>query len=109
MVFFTMQDAVDELRPRINGGTCRNETAIARINQATRRIMNRPRKPIHVERIVRFFTRKDFITLPREVEKVIHYTVDEVPAADLDRRIQAGQGRAGVHRQGRGGAPHAYP
>ena len=59
MIFLTMQDAVDELRPRINGGTCRNETAIARINQATRRIMNRPRKPIHVERVVRFFTRKE--------------------------------------------------
>ena len=80
MIFLTMQDAVEELRPRINGGTCRNETAIARINQATRRIMNRPRKPVHIERVVRFFTRKDTITLPREVEKIKHYAVDGYPA-----------------------------
>ena len=100
MIFLTMQDAVDELRPRINGGTCRNETAIARINQATRRIMNRPRKPIHVERIIRFFTRKDFITLPREVEKVLHYTVDGAPAPLFGRAyefVSGGWGEIACH------------
>lgn len=80
MIFITLQDALDELRPRINGGTCRDATAIARINQATRRIMNRPRKPIHVERVVRFFTRKDFITLPREVERIKRYDMDRISA-----------------------------
>jgi hypothetical protein len=100
MIFLTMQDAVDELRPRINGGTCRNETAIARINQATRRIMNRPRKPIHVERVVRFFTRKDFITLPREVEKVLQYTVDGAPAPLFGRAyefVSGGFGEVACH------------
>ena len=80
MIFTTMRDAVTELSPRINGGTCRAETAMARINQATRRIMNRPRKPVHVERVVRFFSRKDTITLPREVEKIKHYAMDGSPA-----------------------------
>lgn len=80
MIFNTLEDAVNELRPRINGGTCRFETAAARINQATRRLMNRARKPIHIERIIRFYTRKDTITLPREVEKIKHYTMDGYPA-----------------------------
>ena len=100
MIFLTMQDAVDELRPRINGGTCRNETAIARINQATRRIMNRPRKPVHVERVVRFFTRKDFITLPAEVEKVLQYTVDGTPAPLFGRSyefVSGGFGEVACH------------
>lgn len=88
MIFTTLQEAVDELKPRINGGSCRDATAIARINQATRRIMNRPRKPIHVERIVRFFTRKDFITLPREVEKILHYTMDGIPAPLFGRAYE---------------------
>ena len=80
MIFNTLHDAVLELRPRINGGTCKYETAVSRINQATRRIMNRPRKPVHIERVIRFFTDKDTITLPREVEKILHYTMDTRPA-----------------------------
>ena len=100
MIFFTLQDAITELRPRINGGTCRDETAIARINQATRRIMNRPRKPIHIERVIRFFTRKDFITLPREVEKIISYTVDGIPAPQFGRAyefVSGGFGEVACH------------
>lgn len=100
MIFYTLQDAITELRPRINGGTCRVETAIARINQATRRIMNRPRKPIHVERVIRFFTRKDFITLPREVEKILHYTVDGRPAPLFGRAyefVSGGLGEVACH------------
>lgn len=100
MIFYTLQDAITELRPRINGGTCREETAIARINQATRRIMNRPRKPIHVERVIRFFTRKDFITLPREVEKILHYTVDGRPAPLFGRAyefVSGGLGEVACH------------
>lgn len=88
MIFTTLQDAVTELSPRINGGTCRFDTAATRINQATRRILNRPRKPIHVERVVRFFTRKDTITLPREVEKILHYTVDGDPAPLFSRAYE---------------------
>ena len=88
MNFYTLQDAVTELSPRINGGTCRFETAAARINQATRRIMNRPKKPIHVERVVRFFSRKDTITLPREVEKILHYTMDGAPAPLFGRAYE---------------------
>ena len=80
MIFTTLQDALTELMPRINGGACKPSTAIDRINQATRRIMNRPRKPVHIERVIRFFTDKDTITLPREVEKIIHYTMDTRPA-----------------------------
>lgn len=80
MIFNTLNDAVAELRPRINGGTCKFETAVARINQATRRILNRPRKPVHIERVIRFFTRKDTITLPREVEKIKHYGIDGRPS-----------------------------
>ena len=80
MIFTTLQEAVQELKPRINGGMCRWDTAVDRINQATRRIMNRPRKPVHVERVIRFFTDKDTITLPREVEKILHYTMDTRPA-----------------------------
>lgn len=100
MIFTTLQDAVTELSPRINGGTCRWETAVTRINQATRRIMNRPRKPIHVERVVRFFTRKDTITLPREVEKILHYTVDGSPAPLFGRGyefVSGGWGEVACH------------
>ena len=100
MNFYTLQDAVTELSPRINGGTCRFETAAARINQATRRIMNRPKKPIHVERVVRFFTRKDAITLPREVEKILHYTMDGAPAPLFGRAyefVSGGWGEVACH------------
>ena len=100
MIFFTMQDAVAELSPRINGGTCRFETAATRINQATRRIMSRPKKPIHVERVVRFFTRKDFITLPREVEKIKHYTMDGAPAPLFGKAyefVSGGWGEVACH------------
>ena len=100
MLFFTLQDAFSELGPRINGGTCRFEMAAARINQATRRIMNRPRKPVHVERIVRFFSRKDAITLPMEVEKILHYTVDGNPAPLFSRAyefVSGGWGEIACH------------
>ena len=100
MNFYTLQDAVTELSPRINGGTCRFETAAARINQATRRIMNRPKKPIHVERVVRFFTRKDTITLPREVEKILHFTMDGAPAPLFGRAyefVSGGWGEVACH------------
>ena len=80
MIFVTLKDAVTELKPRINGGMCHWETAVDRVNQSTRRIMNRPRKPVHVDRVIRFFTDKDTITLPREVEKILHYTMDTRPA-----------------------------
>ena len=88
MMFFTMQDAVDELKPRINGGSCRSETAMARINQATRRLLNRPRKPVHIERVIRFFTYKDTITLPREVAKIMHYAMDGAPAPLFSRAYE---------------------
>jgi hypothetical protein len=88
MNFITMGEAADELRPRISGGTCRFETAAARINQATRRIMNRPRKPIHIERVVRFFTRKDAIALPAEIGKILHYTIDRSPAPLFGRAYE---------------------
>ena len=88
MIFLTLQDAVTELSPRINGGSCRFETAATRINQATRRLLNRPRKPIHIERVIRFFTYKDTITLPREVEKIKHYAMDGAPAPLFSRAYE---------------------
>lgn len=95
MIFTTLQDAVQELKPRINGGMCHWETAVDRINQATRRIMNRPRKPVHVERVIRFFTDKDTITLPREVEKVLHYTMDTIPAPSFSQAYEFVSGGLG--------------
>jgi len=80
MLFNSVQDAINEVVPVVNGGSCDADTAIARINQATRRFMNRQRKPIHIRRLVRFFTRKDIITLPHEIEHILHYTMDGAPA-----------------------------
>lgn len=80
MIFYTMNDAATELKPVINGGSCTTSTVYARINQATRRLMNRNKKPLHIRRLVRFFTYKDIITLPREVEKIISYNMDGAPA-----------------------------
>jgi len=80
MIFYTLQDALNEIKLVVDGGACNSSTVVTRINQATRRLLNRPRKPVHVRRVIRFFTRKDTITLPREVEKILHYTVDTVPA-----------------------------
>jgi hypothetical protein len=79
MMFLTVSDALAEIKPVINGGQCKDDTAIARVNQATRRLMARRAKPIHIRRTVRFFTRKDIITLPHEVERILQYTMDGVP------------------------------
>ena len=87
MIFYTLQDAITELRPRINGGTCRVETAIARINQATRRIMNRPASR-STSSASSASSPQDFITLPREVEKILHYTVDGRPAPLFGRAYE---------------------
>ena len=95
MIFTTLQEAVVELKPRINGGMCSWPTAVDRINQATRRIMNRPRKPVHVERVIRFFTDKDTITLPREVEKILHYTMDTRPAPAFSQAYEFVSGGLG--------------
>ena len=80
MMFYTMQDAALELQSVVDNGNCDTALVYERINQATRRLLNRPRKPIHVTRLIRFFTRKDIITLPGEVEKIRLYTMDGAPA-----------------------------
>jgi hypothetical protein len=79
MIFNTMSDAAEEIKKVVNGGSCGDPLAFSRINQATRRLLNRNKKPIHIRRLVRFYTRKDIITLPAEVEKILHYTMDTVP------------------------------
>lgn len=79
MIFSTLSDATAEIKSIVNGGQCKDTTVYDRINQATRRIMNRTKKPIHVRRLIRFYTQRDIITLPHEVDKVLHYTMDGVP------------------------------
>jgi hypothetical protein len=80
MNFLTLSDAVASLRRHVSGGTCDRASVVRRVNEATSRLLNRPRKPLHIRRLVRFFTRKDFITLPHEIGKILHYTMDRVPA-----------------------------
>jgi hypothetical protein len=80
MIFYTLADAASEIKSVIDGGTCTMPTAYSRINQAMRRIMNRPKKPLHIRRLIRFYTYKDIITLPHEVDRILHYTMDGVPA-----------------------------
>jgi len=79
MIFFTLQDAAVEVKPIINGGSCSDPLAYTRLNQATRRLLNRNRKPVHIRRLIRFFTRKDIITLPHEVERILYYDMDGAP------------------------------
>jgi hypothetical protein len=80
MIFYTLADAAQEIKSVIDGGACTLPTVYTRINQAMRRIMNRPKKPLHIRRLVRFYTYKDIVTMPREVDKILHYTMDGVPS-----------------------------
>lgn len=80
MIFYTLADAAQEIKSVVDGGACTLPTVYTRINQAMRRIMNRPKKPLHIRRLVRFYSYKDIITLPREVDRILHYTMDGVPA-----------------------------
>ena len=80
MIFYTLADAAQEIKSVVDGGACTLPTVYTRINQAMRRIMNRPKKPLHIRRLVRFYTYKDTITMPREVDRILHYTMDGVPA-----------------------------
>lgn len=80
MMFFTMADAAKEIAPVVEGGACDTTYLYDRINTATRRLLMHDRKPIHIRRLVRFFTKKDIITLPRGVERIVAYTMDGAPA-----------------------------
>lgn len=80
MIFYTLADAAQEIKSVVDGGACTLPTVYTRINQAMRRIMNRPKKPLHIRRLIRFYSYKDIITLPREVDRILHYTMDGVPA-----------------------------
>lgn len=80
MMFFTMADAAKEIAPVVEGGACSQEYLYDRINVATRRLLMHDRKPIHIRRLVRFFTKKDIITLPRGVERIVGYTMDGAPS-----------------------------
>lgn len=80
MHFFTLADGIQELKHHVNGGSCNTDLVIDSINRATRRLLNRPQKPVHIRRYVRFWTNKDMITLPHEVNRILHYTIDGCPA-----------------------------
>ncbi len=80
MMFLTVAEAKTELRRSINGGACDDSLVLQRLNQATRRLLNHPKKPLHIRRLVRFWTDRDMITLPNEVSKILHYTMDDCPA-----------------------------
>jgi len=42
MIFYTLADAATEIKSVVDGGACTLSTVYTRINQAMRRIMNRP-------------------------------------------------------------------
>lgn len=80
MIFLTVADALEYIRPHVNSGSCNDALVLQKLNAATRRLMNHPKKPLHIRRTVRFWTDKDSITLPNEIGKILHYTMDGAPA-----------------------------
>lgn len=80
MMFFTADDAYREIKKLVNGGSCKRPDVYERVNTATRRLLARSRKPIHIRRLVRFFTRRDLVTLPAGVERILHYNMDGIPS-----------------------------
>lgn len=73
---FTVLDARNLVAPYVESGVCYNDARVLpKINEATRRLMNKA-KWWNLYRRIRFYTDKNSITLPREVEAVVRVDID---------------------------------
>lgn len=79
-----LKDAIDDLGRYVDNGSCERTKIVARINEATRRLLERPNTPVNVVRWMRYCTKNNTITLPREAEKILYSDLNGIPKPIFD-------------------------
>lgn len=79
-----LSDAIDQLAPFVDNGSCDRTKIVNRINEATQRLVQRPNSPVNMLRYLRYCTKKNMLALPREAEKVMWVDINGRPSQVMD-------------------------
>lgn len=79
-----LRDAIDDLSPYVDNGSCNEAKVISRLNEATRRLLERPNTPVNTTRFLKYCTKQNLISLPREAEKILWADINGTPSLVLD-------------------------
>lgn len=94
-MLFTVSDARTAIAPYVEAGACPTSSAVLSvINEATQRLMNKATW-WNLRRIIRFYTTNNTITMPREVEKVLKVTAENVPVRNFNMAYEYLEGGPG--------------